>query len=159
MEYIEAPNVYEGNSPALFLAGGISDAENWQLKFIELIPYAEFAILNPRRASFPVGDPDAKVQQIEWEHRHMQRADLVAFWFPPQTLCPIALFELGACCAARKAMVVGTDPGYARRSDLETHLRLRRPDVRIVNSLEALAGQAVEHFQMERTTHECPVAD
>jgi hypothetical protein len=153
MRYIEAPTEYEGKGPAVFLAGGISDSENWQKRFVRLLPPGEFAVLNPRRAEFPADDPAddpaAETEQIEWEHHHLLRADLVAFWFPPQTLCPIALFELGACCAAGTAIIVGTDPGYARRFDVRTQLRLRRPEVNVVHSLGTLAKQVVEHFNLE----------
>jgi hypothetical protein len=141
MRYYEAPIEYEEDAPAIFLAGGISDAEDWQQRLVRMLPKGDFAVLNPRRAKFPMGDPAAAAEQIEWEHRHLQRASVVVFWFPPQTLCPIALFELGACCA-EKSIVVGVDPGYARRADIEHQLRLRRPDVQVVYELEELAVRA-----------------
>jgi hypothetical protein len=151
MRYIEAPAEYTGSGPALFLAGGISDAENWQQTLVGLLPRGEFVVLNPRRTRFPHGDLAAEAGQIEWEHRHLMRSDLVAFWFPPQTLCPIALFELGSCCAAGTSIVLGTHPDYARRFDVETHLRLRRPQAKIVQSLEELAEQVAKHFRPEGT--------
>jgi hypothetical protein len=148
MQYIEAPTEYEGSGPALFLAGGVSDAENWQQRFLRLLPRGVYAVLNPRRVAFPAGDTAAETQQIEWEVRQLRRAALAAFWFPPQTLCPIALFELGGCCAADKPMVVGADPAYARRFDVEVHLRLQRHDVTIVNTLESMAAQVVGHREL-----------
>ena len=114
MNYIEAPQEFDGAGPAVFLAGGISDAENWQAQLIRLLHGVDATILNPRRTHFPPNDLAESRRQIEWEARHLQQADLVAFWFPPQSLCPIALFELGICTASKVPMVVGTDPRYAR---------------------------------------------
>lgn len=145
MWYIEAPTEFIQNRPAIFLAGGISDAEDWQHAFVRLLPDGDYSILNPRRRDFPQGDPLVQTEQIEWEHQHLQKADLVTFWFPPQTLCPIALFELGTCCSAGTPIAVGADPGYARRFDVWAQLQLRRPDVELVDSLEALSRQVAEH--------------
>src|SRR5436190_14265698 len=103
MIYIEAPANFDGRGPAVFLAGGISDAQNWQAELVEQLRGLHVVILNPRRRQFPAGDSDASRKQIAWEHRHLRTASLVAFWFPPQTLCPIALFELGTCCSAAAA--------------------------------------------------------
>jgi hypothetical protein len=144
MKYIESPTEYDGDGPILFLAGGISDAEDWQRRFVRMLPCGDYAVFNPRRAAFPAGDMVAEAEQIAWEHRYLQRATVVAFWFPPQTLCPIALFELGACCAAGKPIVVGVDPQYSRRFDVETQLRLRRPEVEVVTRLERLAEQVAD---------------
>ncbi|HEX3600254.1 MAG TPA: nucleoside 2-deoxyribosyltransferase domain-containing protein [Lacipirellulaceae bacterium] len=149
MRYIEAPTEFEGNGPALFLAGGVSDVRNWQQTFVRLLPCGEYTLLNPRRAAFPVDDPTAEIQQIEWEVRYLNRATLMAFWFPPQTLCPLALFELGTCCASVMPMAVGVDPNYARRFDVEAHLRLQRPDVTIANTLESLATQVAKYLELK----------
>lgn len=140
MNYVEAPGVYRGQERAVFLAGGITDAENWQAMLVQSQQEFPGVILNPRRAEFQVGDEELGRQQIEWEYRHLKLADLVAFWFPPQTLCPIALFELGACCESTVPLVVGTNPDYARRFDVVEQLRLRRrrPDVTVVSTLDQL---------------------
>jgi hypothetical protein len=84
----------------------------------------------------------AQAAQIDWEHRHLNRADVVAFWFAAGILCPITLFELGTCCAsAAKKIVVGADLGYEKRTDVQIQLGLRRRDVAIVSSLEELAQE------------------
>lgn len=145
MHVIEAPQEYQGHAPAVFLAGGISDTENWQREIIHALRDTAGVLLNPRRAEFPMDDPDAGRVQIEWEHRHLRRAGLVAFWFPPQTLCPIALFELGLCVESGIPLAVGTHPDYARRFDIEVQMRLRRPGVLVVDSLIALAAQIRGH--------------
>ena len=152
MNYIEAPHEFGGNGSAVFLAGGISDCENWQSKVVRGLQDIAATVLNPRRASFPADDRSAHQKQIEWEHHHLRRANLVAFWFPPQTLCPIALFELGVCCASGKPMVVGADPRYGRRFDLESQLALHRPKTKIVNTLADLIDEIQNHAALRGTS-------
>jgi hypothetical protein len=145
MNFIEAPNEYRGVGLCVFLAGGISDTENWQVEMMRQLEGHNFTVLNPRRKKFAMGDTEEGQRQIDWEWRYLQRADLVAFWFPPQTLCPIALFELGACCASNKPLVVGSDLAYARRFDLEVQLSLRRPEVALHASIEAVVNEIARH--------------
>jgi Nucleoside 2-deoxyribosyltransferase like len=97
------------------------------------------ALLNPRRANFPIGDPSAAMKQIEWEHRHLRMADAILFWFPSETLCPIALYELGAWSMTTKPLFVGVHPEYQRRQDVEIQTRLARPDVAVTHNLSDLA--------------------
>ncbi len=97
-------------------------------------------LLNPRRHDFPINDPTAAPAQIEWEFTHLRRATAVLFWFPPETLCPIALFELGGRALVREPpLFVGTHPDYARRLDVVMQLKLARPEVAVVSDTAALA--------------------
>ena len=105
-----------------------------------LLGNLDLVVLNPRRSDFDVDDPSVSVRQIEWEFRHLRRAWLRAFWFPPQTLCPITLFELGAWSASDDPLCVGVHPDYARKLDVHHQLRLVRPEVTVVDSLSALAS-------------------
>ena len=142
MTYIEAPTEYDGTGPSVFLAGGISNTHDWQTDLVALLAEAPIVILNPRRRNYPWHDPAAAEEQIRWEFRHLRRASAVAFWFPPETLCPIALFELGGRIAEpRQALFVGTHPDYQRRHDIEIQLKLARPEVTVVSDIAALAWQ------------------
>jgi len=71
-------------------------------------------VINPRRNAFDLTDPSVSVDQIKWEHRALQEADLVSFWFPHETLCPITLLELGVQITRRKhnssTLLVGCSP-------------------------------------------------
>lgn len=149
MNCITAPEAPTGDGPFVFLAGGISDTDDWQARFLERVEGHDLTVMNPRRKAFPMGDVHEGRRQIEWEWRHLQQADLVAFWFPPQTLCPITLLELGACCSANVPLVVGSDLAYARRFDLQVQLGLRRPEVELLDSIEAVAAQVVRHPVVE----------
>jgi hypothetical protein len=139
--YIEALSEYSGPGPSLFLAGGITACGDWQRDIAAALADLPFDVLNPRRANFPINDPAAAEAQIEWEHRHLGRATAVLFWFPPETLCPITLYELGACSRTAKPLFVGTHPNYARKQDVVIQTRLARPEVNVVDSLAALVAQ------------------
>ena len=65
----------------------------------------------------------------------MRKADIIIFWFPKETIGPIALYELGAWSMTRKKIVVGIHSEYTRRVDVEIQTKLARPDVEIVYSL------------------------
>ena len=143
MHYLEAPTEYAGDALSVYLGGGISDCENWQRRLVELLSGSDLVVLNPRRANFPMDDPSAAREQIEWEHRHLRRAAIKLFWFPPQTLCPITLFELGAWSATPAPLVVGCHPEYRRREDVRIQMELSRPDVVVADRLEDLAEQVL----------------
>jgi hypothetical protein len=144
MKYIECPENYEKelNSPvSLFIAGGITGCTNWQNKFIELLKDEDVVLLNPRRKIFSENDPSISEQQILWEHVYLKSADATSFWFTPETLCPITLFELGKQLSLNKPLFVGIHPEYARKKDLEIQVKLIRPDIKIVYDLESLSSQ------------------
>lgn len=139
---IAAPDEYPGPGPGLFLAGGITGTVDWQAEVIARLADLPLVLLNPRRTNFPIHDPAAAEAQIGWEYRHLRRAAAVLFWFPPETLCPIALFELGGrTLVPDQPLFVGTHPGYARRADVVIQLRLARPEVEVVSDPAALADQ------------------
>src|SRR4051812_20674567 len=117
MRYIEAPSHFTGNEPSLFLAGGISGTANWQQEIAALLEDTAWTLLNPRRVLLV--DAHAAREQIHWEFDHLRRATARLFWFPPETLCPIALFELGAWSRTAEPLFVGVHPDYARRLDIE----------------------------------------
>jgi hypothetical protein len=144
-QYIEAPAEYEpGSLPGVFLAGGITGCPDWQREMVALLRDLPVAILNPRRANFPIADPTAASAQIEWEFRHLRKADAILFWFPCETLCPISLYELGAWSRDRsgqksKPLFIGVHPQYQRRADVEIQTNLVRPELRIAYALPDLA--------------------
>jgi len=147
MRYLEAPNreLYD-SSYKIFLAGGITGCPDWQavlVKRLQDLP-DNITILNPRRASWPIDDPTASEAQITWEFDMLQLADLIVFWFPPQTLCPIVLYELGRWNAKSTPKIVGIHPKYARKLDVEIQTRLadklwsKKRKTPIVYSLSAI---------------------
>ena len=141
--YYESPNrTEEGvlalcNLPTVFLAGGITGCPDWQSAIRTMLD--DVIIFNPRRKDFPIGDPDAALEQIKWEHDHLRLVDAILFWFPCETLCPIVLYELGAWSMAKKPIFVGAHPDYKRRQDVEIQTKLVRPGVEIAYSVQELA--------------------
>ena len=148
MEYIVSPNIYKPNAHerSLYLAGGITGCPDWQQEIVQLLEHTNLVMFNPRRKSFPMNDPKAAEEQIEWEHFHLRQADVIAFWFPRETICPIALYELGAWSMTDKPMSIGVHPEYPRRLDVEKQTKLVRPDVEIVYSLADLAGRIIKSY-------------
>lgn len=151
MIYIEAldepKDGIEGKT--VFLAGGITNCPDWQqeMRYLFLLqdPNNNLILLNPRRERFPIGDPTAAVEQIAWEHRCLKAADMILFWFPCETVCPIVLYELGAWSMTDKPLFVGIHPEYERRQDVEIQTYLARPEIEVVYSLKDLACQVREN--------------
>jgi Nucleoside 2-deoxyribosyltransferase like len=141
MQYVEAPETYDGHQRSLFLAGGIVGCPDWQRQVVEHLRDTELTLLNPRRANFPIDDPSAAEHQITWEHHHLRKATAICFWFPCETLCPIVLYELGAWSMTEKRVFIGVHPDYQRRQDVVLQTGLARPDVTVVLSVPALVAQ------------------
>lgn len=156
MRYIECPEnlvVTNIDEEVMFMAGGITNCPNWQQDYRSLLEGVKgLVVLNPRRANFDTRKTGESEFQIEWEHRHLMRSDVVSFWFPMETLCPITLFELGKISATPKFKIfVGTHPDYQRKFDVIHQLALVRPEVTVVHSLEELSQQVIDFMQVSET--------
>jgi hypothetical protein len=155
MKQIKPPQTpdFDGDVPHLvFMAGGITDCPDWQAYYYDLVKHRipdDFVLINPRRDNFDVRDPSMSDEQIKWEYKWLQRASIVSFWFPQETLCPITLFELGKelglQCGPhpRKKIVLGMHPDYKRRVDVETQTALVDPNIEISYTLEDLSAQLI----------------
>lgn len=121
-----------------FLAGGISNCRNWQDEFIRTVheTHTNVIFVNPRREQFDVSNEIQTDIQIEWEYKELSLASLVVFYFCEETVCPIALYELGFLANSNKNLIVGYDPNYSRRLDIVKQLSLARPDVTVCEGLD-----------------------
>jgi hypothetical protein len=108
---------------------------------VDLLKDTNLILINPRREKFDIeANPNLPTEQIEWEHKYLQRVSARMFWFPKETLCPITLFELRKYCTLYNTLFVGCHPEYQRKLDLEVQLRLAQPwDSKVHTSLEDLA--------------------
>ncbi len=124
MNYIEAPEQYAptAGQRSLFLAGGITGCPDWQRTMVDLLADTSLALLNPRRARFPIDDPARPMRRSPGSTSTCARATAILFWFPHETLNPIVLYELGAWSMTDKPLFVGVHPQYQRRP------RCRDPD-------------------------------
>lgn len=147
MKYIECPVEYDfpGTDVTLFLGGGITNCPEWQVEMITRLSGVNVTLLNPRRKKFDVTNQNIAVEQIEWEYRHMLKADAILFWFCAETLCPIVLYELGKWTVQKdRRLFIGVHPDYQRKIDVEVQTRLERPNQVIAYSLSDLAAQVIE---------------
>jgi len=129
---IESPNeVYslENNrNRKIFLAGGITNCPDWQKELIDKLKDINgITLYNPRRADFPIDDPNAAEEQITWEFNKLKEADMIVYWFSRGSLNPIVLYELGKwgfLSSTPKTTVIGIDPEYERKQDVVIQTRL-----------------------------------
>jgi hypothetical protein len=129
---------------SLFLAGTITGSKfDWQGQVTEALKDFDVVIFNPRRDKNPEDIEDIR-EQIAWEFEMLRNADVISFWFGNETIAPITLFELGSWSMTQKPLVVGVDPEYPRKFDVEVQLKLVRPEVKIVYSLDALSNEISE---------------
>ena len=138
----------------LFLAGGITGCSDWQEEFVSalhLVDLPNLRILNPRRESFDVTAKNINVEQIYWEHEALCYADAILFWFTPETVCPITLYELGTWSMTSKPLFMGCHPEYARKEDVVVQTRLKRPEIVVMDSLQKLQEQVVEWIKERET--------
>jgi hypothetical protein len=115
LDVIVAPDPVTLGRPMLFLAGGISACPDWQSDMIRLLDPLprQWVLLNPRRTQFPMQDHGAPFAQISWGHQALRAAQAIVFWFPKESLCPIALYELGAWSMTSRRIFIGADEAYA----------------------------------------------
>jgi hypothetical protein len=141
MVYVEAPNTIVSDKKSIFLAGGINGCSDWQKKLVDDLEDLDIVVFNPRRKNFPIDDPSAAEAQTTWEFKHFRIASMISFWFAPETLQPIVLYELGAHSMMNKPLVVGVHPDYKRKQDVEIQTALVWPEIKIVYSLQDLTSQ------------------
>ncbi|APR85177.1 Hypothetical protein A7982_10526 [Minicystis rosea] len=133
---------FTGDAPSVFLAGSIEmgTAPPWQAQVAEALAELDIVIMNPRRdawdASWPQRiDFDPFRAQVEWELEAQERADLIAFYFAPETRAPVTLLELGLA-AGRKRAVVCCPEGYWRKGNVD--IICARHRIPTVEDLDAL---------------------
>lgn len=142
----EVYNIDKLTNLKVFLAGGITNCPDWQGELIEKIKYLNYiTVYNPRRKNFPIDDPNASEEQITWEYEHLRDANIIIYWFSRGSLNPIVLYELGRWGNSSDTdIIIGVDPEYPRRDDVVIQTKLSRPDVEILDSLDAVANKLEE---------------
>lgn len=149
MKIITAPEIYKNDSNiACFLAGGITNCPNWQDEVIknikeysssENIDLKYLDIYNPRRANFPIDNPNAAQEQIEWEFKYLEKCDIFSMYFcnAPSDQ-PICMYELGRNISEIRNEYIGTwghriivsvEKGYKREQDVLIQTRLATNDI------------------------------
>lgn len=146
--YVEAPEWCGSDTDcSIFLAGGITGCADWQQIVTQrLMPFERLAILNPRRKFLEETNLAAE-EQIRWEFQHLVVARCVCFWFPSETLCPIALFEYGKYLGRGEVpLFVGCSPNYSRQFDIEIQTKLENPGMVVNTSLESMIDEIIKYL-------------
>tara|TARA_B100000614_G_scaffold262909_1_gene300416 strand:+ start:20439 stop:21011 length:573 start_codon:yes stop_codon:yes gene_type:complete len=171
--YIEAPQtlpiraLIADHIRTVFLAGGISGTEDWQIHAAQrFIDESRLTVINPRRPGGLSKTGDEAARQIQWEFESLRHSQFVLFWFPPETVCPIALFELGTFLGRGRNyrfegkrpidggegyngtpwpyIYVGCHPDYSRRFDLEQQIPLYDERVTLRYDLDEVIDAIIE---------------
>lgn len=127
MIHIKAPNDYERNEfPIIFLAGSIDmgKAVEWQGEVADALKDYDIIILNPRRDDWDSSweqkiENDKFREQVEWELRGMENADIIVYYFDPDGQAPITLLELGLHANDNKFKVVCCPDGFWRKGNVD----------------------------------------
>lgn len=126
-----APWTAGPGATVVFLAGSIEmgSATDWQAEvaasLVARLPdhAGKVVVLNPRRDAWDaswrqaIDEPKFR-EQVEWELDGLERADVIAMWFAPETRAPITLLELGLHARGGK-LVVGCPDGFWRKGNIE----------------------------------------
>jgi len=133
--------------PSIFFAGSIEmgKAIDWQSALAAELSDMPITILNPRRNDWDgtwkqdITNHQFK-EQVDWEMDHLNKADVIALYFQPDTMSPISLLELGMHAAdsgvAGKKLVVCCPEGYWRRGNVQ--IVCHRYGVELVETKEEL---------------------
>lgn len=126
----------------IFTAGSIEmgKAEHWQDRLARSLAKFDVVIFNPRREDWDSSwnqdpTPGTKFyEQVNWELSHIDDADIVVFYFDPNTQSPITLLELGYCIGINKNMVVCCPDGFFRKGNVV--ITCAKRGVTVLNSFE-----------------------
>ena len=152
---IKAPHPYPETPwvPKLFLAGSIEmgTAVDWQKQLEAEADNDNVIILNPRRDDWDSSwkqskDNDNFREQVEWELRAQEEADLIVMYFAPGTQSPITLLELGLF--HDKNMVVCCPEGYWRKGNVD--IVCEKCGINQVDTLDELIGVAVSWSKLQK---------
>lgn len=132
---------------SVFLAGSIEmgKAEPWQDHIATELKDENVVFYNPRRDDWDsswkqdptVGTPFE--EQVTWELDHINKADIVVFYFDPKTTAPISLLEMGLALEGKKTLLVCCPDGYFRKGNVV--VTVKRFNVEVLNSLPELINK------------------
>jgi len=145
VEVVQAPNETNSKGIKLFIAGGISNCENWQnilcnrLRNESRLDEFDIIVFNPRCNEVP----DEEFQ-TKWEYDKLKESDIISFWFSVGSLNPITLFEYGSHFKSRKKkIIVGCHPDYLRKSAVKIQTGLDAPQLHVCEDFEDFYNEIV----------------
>ena len=164
MKIITAPEHYDPISTDIlvFLAGGITNCENWQKECIKQLEERyhgtdNLVVFNPRRENFPINDPSASLQQIQWEFDAIERCDIFSMYFcSGESDQPICMYELGRNILRiqnrfpldwEKRIVISVERGYKRKQDVLIQTDLATNNKLYINTQYSKEICLAEHIE------------
>lgn len=129
-------------------------AENWQTRLTKELTEYDVVILNPRRddwdSSWIQSIHNAKFkEQVTWELDAMDCANLIVYYFSPNTQSPITLMELGLHAGTSNAIVCCPD-GFWRKGNIE--IMCDRYNVPLCNTFEEFLSKIREYLKSNEVT-------
>jgi hypothetical protein len=144
---VQPPHDYSGHlykRPSVFLGGTIDmgQSHDWQADIVAVLQKMDVLLLNPRRKNWDSSWKQSKDnpqfrQQVEWELKALDDADIVVFYFAPGSQSPITLMELGLHAAeAPEKVLVCCPEGFWRKGNVD--IVCERYDVRQAETMPEL---------------------
>lgn len=133
MKVITAPDIYHPSNyeVSVFLAGGICNCADWQNVILVRLAHMDtdnLVVFNPRRKKFPIDDPSAAYEQIEWEFKTLEKADIFSMYFASGVSDqPICMYELGRNIVRMQdryptdwtsRLIISVENDYLRKQDV-----------------------------------------
>jgi len=118
----------------VFLGGTIDKGKSvdWQQEVISILNKAAnvpIIVFNPRRPTFDKNEPFELVQeQIDWEQRHLDEADIIVMNILPDSKSPISLLELGLYAKTGKLKVF-CSPDFYRYENVKMTCHKYKVDI------------------------------
>ena len=130
------------DSVKIFLAGGIQKCEDWQNELISMFEEYEYDheiyLINPRRDNFPIDNPNAAEEQINWEFEMLEKCNVFTMLFNnSKSDQPICFYELGRNIERMKVrfpiswdrrIIISSDKDFKRIKDVEIQTKLATND-------------------------------
>ena len=146
LQVVHAPHPYTIKGQSVFLSGGIEQVKApWQVSITKSLSHLPITILNPLRPDWDsswkedISDPRF-LEQVNWELNALDKADVIAIFFPPENKAPITLLELGLSARSSK-VIVGCPEGFWKRGNVQ--MVCQRFKIELVGTVEELSN-AVE---------------
>lgn len=137
----------------------MGSAVDWQAIVTNALVDVDVLVCNPRRkewdASWPQSIDFAPFrEQVEWELEGLERADLILFYFAPETKAPVTLLELGL--NARRKVIVCCPDEYWRKGNVD--VVCRRYGITQVSTLEELITRVRDELERSRVVEAAPAS-
>jgi hypothetical protein len=153
MNVIHAPDSFANAVNTIFLAGSIEMgvATDWQSLLVDLLQDYNVTFLNPRRPDWDssweqkAGNANF-AQQVNWELDALQQAEVILFYFDPNTKSPVSLLELGLFATSKK-LAVCCPEGFWRKGNVD--IVCQRFNVPMVETINELADFAKRFIRVD----------